>query len=84
VAAHDLAERGEVRWAAGRGVEDRSDLAEEVGAEDAGGDDCERPGIALAGVVEVVDGAAGDEERLARADLGRRALDRPGEDASSP
>jgi hypothetical protein len=81
VAAHDLAQRGEVRWATGRGVEDRSDLAEEVGAEDAGGDDRERPGVALAGVVEVVDGAAGDEERLARADLGRGALDRPGEDA---
>jgi hypothetical protein len=31
--------------------------------------------------VEVADGAAGDAERLAGADVGRRALDRPGQDA---
>jgi hypothetical protein len=32
-------------------------------------------------VVEAVDGAAGDGERLAGADLGRHAIQRPGEDA---
>ena len=35
-------------------------------------------------VVELVDGAAGDAERLAGADVGRVALDRPGQDALEP
>src|SRR5881392_3534591 len=84
VPAHDLAQRGEIRRAARRGIEDGRDLAEEVGAEDARGDDCERLGIDLAPVVEVVDGAAGDKERLAGSEVGRRALDRPGQYSLEP
>jgi hypothetical protein len=84
VAAHDLADRCEIGRAAGCGLEDGRDLAEEVGAEDTGGDDRERLGVDIAGVVEVVDGAAGDKKRFARADVGRCALDRPGEDAFEP
>ena len=60
------------------------DLAEVVGAEDAGGDDRERLGVDVARVVELVDGAAGDAERLAGADVDRRALDRPGQHALEP
>jgi hypothetical protein len=75
VAAHDCCDRCEVGRAAGRGVEDGRDLAEVVGAEDPGGDDRERLRVDVLGVVEVVDGAAGDPERLAAADVGRRALD---------
>jgi hypothetical protein len=84
VSAHDLTQRGEVGRAAGRSVEDGRDLAEVVGAEDAGRDDCQRLGVEIAGVVEVMDGAAGDVERLAGADIGRRIFDRPGQDALSP
>src|SRR5205823_6681001 len=36
VAAHHLADRGEIGWAAGRCVDDRRHLAEVVRAEDAG------------------------------------------------
>jgi len=52
---------------------------EVVGAEDAGGDDRERPCIDPATVVEAVDDAARDAEHLARADVDRRALERPGQ-----
>ncbi len=72
VSAHDLTQRGEVGRAAGRSVEDGRDLAEVVGTEDAGRDDCQRLGVEIAGVVEVMDGAAGDVERLAGSDIGRR------------
>ena len=43
--AHDLAQGGEIGRAAGGGVEDGGDLAEVVGAENAGGDDRERLGV---------------------------------------
>ena len=79
VPAHDRAEGGEIGRAAGCGVEDGRDLAEVVGTEDAGSDDRERFGVDVAGVVEPVDRATGDAEHLARADLDRRALDRPGQ-----
>jgi hypothetical protein len=59
-------------------------LAEVVGTEDAGGHDRERLRVDIVGVVKVVDGTAGDEERLAGADVRRRALDRPGQDALQP
>jgi hypothetical protein len=84
VAAHHGPDRREVGRPAGRGVEDGSDLAEVLGAEDAGGDHRERPGVDVAGVVELVDGAAEDADRFARADVGRRALDRPRQDALEP
>ena len=61
VPAHDLAQRGEVGRAAGRGVEDRGHLAEVVGAEDAGCHDRQRLGVDVALVVELVDGAAWNE-----------------------
>ena len=64
MSAHDLAQRGEIRWAAGCGVEDGRDLAEVVGAEDSWGDDRERIRVDVAGVVELVEGAAGDAERV--------------------
>ena len=82
--AHDLAQRGEIRRAAVRGVEDDRDLAEEVGTEDPRGDDRKRSGVDVAGVVEMVDGAAGDAKRVAGADVDRYALDRPGQDALEP
>jgi hypothetical protein len=75
---------GQVGRAVGCGVEDRGDLAEVLGAEDAGGDDRERLRIDITAVVEVVDGAAWDAERLARANIGRCAFDRPVEDAREP
>ena len=81
MSAHDLAQRGEIGRAAGCGVEDGRHLAEVVRAEDAGGDDRECLRVDIAGVVELVDGATGNAERLARADVDRRALDRPGQDA---
>ncbi len=62
VAAHDFADGGGAGWGAGRGgVEDGGDLAEEVGAEEAGGDDGE--GFCRGGVevFEAVDGSARDE-----------------------
>ncbi len=78
VAAHHCCDRREVGRTVGWGVKDRGDLAEVVGAEDARGDDRERLGIDVVGVVEVVDRAAVDAERLTRADVDRHALDRPG------
>ena len=50
--AHHGAERGQVGRPTGGGVEDRSDLAEEVRADAAGGGDRERPGVEVAAVVE--------------------------------
>lgn len=84
MAAHDLAECDEVGRAAGRCVEHLCDLAEEVGAEDAGHDDRKLARVRIASVVEVVHGATGDAQRFPRADGGRRAFDRPGEDALEP
>ena len=55
--AHDLAQSGEIGRAAGCGVEDGGDLAEVVGAEDAGCHDRERLRVDVARVVELVDGA---------------------------
>jgi hypothetical protein len=75
VAAHHRADRGQIRGAARRGGDDGRDLAEVVGAKEAGGDDRERGGVDVAGVGEGVDRAARDEEGLARPDVMRRALD---------
>jgi len=55
-----------------------------VGAEDAGGDDGECLRVDVLGVVELVDGAAGDAERLTGADVDRNALDRPGQPSLEP
>ncbi len=63
VAAHDFADGGGVGWGAGRGgLEDGGDLAEEVGAEEAGRDDGE--GFCRGGVevFEAVDDSARDED----------------------
>ena len=68
----------------GRGIEDGRDLAEVVGAEDARGDDRECLGVDVVRVVELVDGATGDAERLAGADVDRHALDRPGQHSLEP
>src|SRR6478736_9386677 len=84
MAEHHGSDRREVGRPTGRGVEDGRSVAEVAGAEDAGGDDRERPGVVLAEVVEPVHRAARDAERLARGDVDRRALDRPGQDASEP
>src|SRR4051794_17539104 len=81
VALHDLAQRGVVRGTVGGGVEDRGDLAEVVGPEDPGRDDRERLGVRLVQVLELVDGAPRDAERLAGADIDRAALDGPGQHA---
>ena len=81
MAAHHCSDRSRVGRAAGGGIEDRGDLAEVVGAEDAGGDDRQRLRAELADVGELVDCPAGDAEHLAGADLVRVALDRPDERA---
>jgi hypothetical protein len=47
---HHGSDRREVGRPPAAGVEDRRDLAEVVGAEDAGGDDRERLGVDLAGL----------------------------------
>jgi hypothetical protein len=69
VPAHHRRDRRKVRRAAGRGIEDRGNLAEEVAAEDARGDDCERPGGSVPGVVEMVEAAW--SERLGRKRFGQ-------------
>src|SRR3954454_4736635 len=84
VAAHYGRECREVGRAGDRGVEDGCDFAEEVGAKDAGGDDRQRSGVDVAGVVEVVGGATRDDEYLAGADVDWRALECPGHDALKP
>jgi hypothetical protein len=60
VAEHHGCDRCEVRRSTGRGAEDGRDLPEVFGAEDAGGDDRERPGIGRAEVVEPVNGAVAE------------------------
>ena len=59
MATHHRCDRCEVWRPAPSRVEDGRDLAEEVGAENAGGDDRERLCVDGMGVVEVMDGAAG-------------------------
>src|SRR5206468_2092730 len=44
----------------------------------------QRAGVDPTGVVEVVNGTARNEERLAGADVGRCALERPGQDPFEP
>jgi hypothetical protein len=72
VATHHCCDRREVGRPADGRVEDGRYLAEEVGAEKAGGDDRERRRADVAAVVEVVDDAPRDAERLAGADVCRR------------
>ena len=82
VATHDFADGGGVGWSAGRGgLEDGGDLAEEVGAEEAGGDDGE--GFCRGGVevFEAVDDPARDEDGVAGAAFHCLAVDGVGEDA---
>ena len=57
--AHHLVECGEIGRTAGCGVEDRCDFAEVVGTEDARCHDRECLRVDVAGVVELMDGAAG-------------------------
>ena len=49
-----------------------------------GRDERERLGVDVARVVELMDGAAGDAQRLSGPDVDRSALDRPGQDALEP
>jgi len=82
VVAHDFADGGGVGWGAGRGgLEDGGDLAEEVGAEEAGGDDGE--GFCRGGVevFEAVDDSARDQDGVAGAAFRCLAVDGVGEDA---
>jgi hypothetical protein len=65
VAEHHGCDRREVGRAAGRIVEYERHLPEVVGAEDAWGDDRERPGIDLVTVVEPGDDTARNAEQLA-------------------
>jgi hypothetical protein len=70
----------EIGWTAGGRGDDLGDLAEVVGPEDAGRHDRERGGVDVADVVEAVHGAARNAERVAGADVGRRAFDGPRQD----
>jgi hypothetical protein len=82
VAAHDFADGGGVGWGAGwGGLEDGGDLAEEVGGEEAGGDDGE--GFCRGGVevLEAVDDSSGDEDGAAGAAFHCLAVDGIGEGA---
>src|SRR4051812_10743405 len=84
VAAHHRRHGGEVGRAAGRGVEDSRRLAEERRADDARSGDPDGLGIDSTGVVEVMDGAAGDEDRFAGSDVHLLPRDRPGQRALEP
>ncbi len=77
--AHDLAQRGEIGRAAGCGVEDGGHLAEVARAEETGGDDRQCFGVAVASVVELVDGAAGVGGVMGGSDVARGGHVRAGE-----
>jgi hypothetical protein len=82
VAAHDFADRDGVGWGARRGrLEDGGDLAEVVGAEEAGGDDGKRFCRGGVEVFEAVDDSARDEDGVAGPALPCLAVDGVGEDA---
>src|SRR5215208_5102513 len=81
VAAHRFAERGQIGRAAGRGGEDLGDVAEVGGSEYAGGRDREELRVDAAAILEPVDLAAPDADRLARAELTGPTVDRPGADS---
>ena len=68
MAAHHARDRRDVGWAVGCAFDESCEFAEVIGAEDAGGDDRERPRVDVVRVVEVVDSAARDTESLAGAD----------------
>jgi hypothetical protein len=82
--AHHRRHGGEVGRAAGRGVEDSRRLAEESRADDARSGNPDGLGIDITGVVEVMDGAAGDEDRFAGSDVHLLPRDRPGQRALEP
>lgn len=82
MAAHDFADGSDAGWSAGRrGVEDRSNLAEVAGAEEAGGDNGERFCRGGVEVLEAVDGSARDKDGIARAAFHCLAVDGVGKDA---
>ena len=70
---HDRAQREEVGWAAGRRIEDGGDLAEVLGTEDPRCHDRECLCVEVMRVVELVDSASWNAERLARAATDRCA-----------
>jgi hypothetical protein len=74
VAVHHRCHRRQVGRASGRDVKDGPDLTEVPGAEDAGGDDREGLRVHAVGVVEAVDGPAGNDERFAGADAWAQQL----------
>src|ERR1041385_5079180 len=79
VAPHDGRDRDQVGRTAGSGRDHRPHLSEVVGTEDAGGDDGERHRVDVVEIVEAVDNAPADADRLARTDLGPGVPDRPGQ-----
>ena len=81
VAAHDLADRGGVGRASRGGVEHGGDLVEVVRSEEAGRHDGQELRVAVVAVLEGVDGAARDEDDLARMQLAQLAVDRERGDA---
>ena len=82
VAAHRFGERGQIGRTARRGGgEDLGDVAEVGGSEHTGRGDREELRVDAAAILEPVDLAAPDADRLAGAELTGLAVDRPGADS---
>ena len=81
MAAHDLADSGEIGRAAGGFREHRGNLVEVRGTEHAGRHDGEEPRVGVVAVLERVHGAARNEDGLARAQFALLAVDRERRDA---
>ena len=73
MATHHCCDRFEVRRPAVGRIKKSRDLAEEVGAQNAGGDDRERPRLNITAVVEMVDGASAVDAEMIRKSISRSA-----------
>src|SRR5579862_3166540 len=84
VAPHHLADRGQIRWTAGRGPHHLRDLTKIGRPENARRDDGKRACALLTKIVEAVHRASRNREHVARANLGALSLDRESHHALEP
>src|SRR4051794_39031582 len=84
VTAHHLPDRGHIGRSSGGRPQDRADLLEVAWSEESRRHDGEERGVRAGAVLERVDGAARDEDRLTRTHLARLAVDRERDDAREP